>query len=248
MGKHYFISDIHLGTPSFEESRTRELKLVRWLSMVEDDALAIYFVGDIFDFWYEYKTVVPKGFLHFLGKVAELRRKEIPIYFFIGNHDIWMFDYFEKELGIPVYREPQILNIEGKKLFVGHGDGLGPKDKGYKFLKKVFHNRVNQFLFRWLHPDIGTRIASYFSRKSRHSSKEDGFKTREEEWLWQYAERKNKTLDVDYYIFGHRHIPLDLKLTDDKTRYLNLGDFMFYFSYAVFDGTDVQLNYFEKNE
>jgi len=155
MKKVYFASDFHLGIDARLSSREREKQLVRWLEQIRKDAYSIYLVGDVFDFWFEYKTVVPKGYVRLLGKLAELRDEGIPIYFFTGNHDMWMFSYFEEELGIPIYREPIVREIMGKTFFIGHGDGLGPGDHGYKFIKRVFANPVCQWLFERLHPKIG---------------------------------------------------------------------------------------------
>ncbi len=248
MGKIYFASDFHLGVPDAETSLARERCIVRWLEQIKTDAEAIYLVGDVFDFWFEYKTVVPKGYIRLLGKLAELRDLGIKIYFFTGNHDMWMFRYLDEELGIPIYRKPIVEEIKGKKFFIGHGDGLGPGDKGYKMIKKVFAFRLNQWLFARIHPNFGISLASYWSGRSRKKNNKtpETYLGKENEWLYLYANKKMDTEPVDYFIFGHRHLPLDLVLKDGKTRYLNLGEWMNFNSYAVFDGEKVEIRFFEK--
>lgn len=245
--KTYFASDFHLGIPGRLGSREREQQIVRWLDQIEKDAEAIYLVGDVFDFWFEYRSVVPRGYTRLLGKLASMRDRGIPIYFFTGNHDMWVFDYFERELDIPTYREPIIREIYGKTFFIGHGDGLGPGDHGYKFLKKVFANPVCQWLFARLHPNLGFFLAQYWSGKSRAANPgEKRFLGEEGEWLIQYANQKLDDLAVDYFIFGHRHLPIDHTLKDQRARYINLGEWLYYNSYAVFDGETLQLQFFEQ--
>ena len=222
---------------------------MRWLDEAKKDAAEIYIIGDIFDFWHEYKTVIPKGFVRIQGKLAELTDAGIPVHVFTGNHDLWMFGYLEKELGVKIYKAPVQRTFNGKKFFIGHGDGLGPGDHGYKFIKKVFANPVCQFLFRWIHPDIGTRIANYFSRISRYGAEGDEkklevFSGEENEWLVQYAKEKLKKEHFDYFVFGHRHLPLDIVL-NEKSRYINTGDWLDYNSYAVFDGEQLELKYYK---
>lgn len=229
-------------------SKERELKVVRWLDAIKSDAEAIYLVGDVFDFWFEYRTVVPKGYVRFFGKLAELRDAGIPIYFFTGNHDMWMFRYFEDELDIPIYRNPIIREIKGKRFFIGHGDGLGPKDYAYKRMKKVFNNPLCQWLFGRLHPDYGVRLASFASQSSRNHKGDIDYTIKEEEWLYAYAVRKIKTVEVDYFVFGHRHIAMDLTLPDGKTRYLNTGEWFDKCSYLVVDDNEVKLQFFENDE
>jgi UDP-2,3-diacylglucosamine hydrolase len=233
--KVYFASDQHLGAPTYEASLPREKRFVAWLDDVKKDAEVIFLLGDLFDFWFEYKTVVPKGFVRVLGKLAEIRDAGIPVYFFVGNHDLWMRDYFETELNIPVYHEPQEFEINGKLFFIGHGDGLGPGDKGYKRMKKVFTFPLFQWLFRWLHPDWGIKLGQYFSVKNKLiSGDEDAkFLGNENEWLVQYAQRKLMQKHYDYFIFGHRHLPLEIAL-NEKSQYINLGDWIQYFTYGEF--------------
>lgn len=245
--KTYFVSDLHLGIPDFEQSLEREKKFCRWLDAVKNDAKAIYIVGDIFDFWFEYRTVVPRGYVRLLGKLAELRDAGISIYVFQGNHDFWMFGYFEKNFGIPVYDNPKEIEISGKKFFVAHGDGLGNGDHGYKFIKKVFRNRFFQWCFSLIHPSIGMGIADFFSKKSRiENEKKDKVDLGEKEILYQWAkEQAMKNNSIDYFVLGHRHIPKMVSL-NGKVSYINLGDWMNHFSYAVFDGEKMELKFFER--
>jgi UDP-2,3-diacylglucosamine hydrolase len=199
-------------------------------------------MGDLFDVWIEYRRVVPKGFVRVLGKLAELTDSGIPIYFFVGNHDMWMKGYFEEELGIPVYYAPLEITLNNKKLLIGHGDGLGPGDKGYKRMKKVFSNKLMQFLFRWIHPDLGLRLAQYLSLKNRLISGDEDKKYEgpDSEWLVHYCRKKLETTDLDYFVFGHRHLPLDIELAKNA-RYINLGDWIEYNTYAIFDGDKLTL-------
>ncbi|MFV0539712.1 MAG: UDP-2,3-diacylglucosamine diphosphatase [Aestuariibaculum sp.] len=240
--KVYFASDNHLGAPTQADSRLREKKFVAWLDEIKHDAAAVFLLGDLFDFWFEYKTVVPKGFTRTLGKLAEIRDSGIPIYFFVGNHDLWMNGYFEDELNIPVYHQPQEFTFNNKTFFIGHGDGLGPGDKGYKRMKKVFTNRFSKWLFRWLHPDIGVRLAQHLSVKNKLISGNDDAKFMGEkgEWLIQYSKKKLKEKHYDYFVFGHRHLPLDIDL-GNHSKYINLGDWIQYYTYGLFDGEHILL-------
>ena len=240
--KVYFLSDFHLGAPNEVESRKREDRLVRFLQDARKDAGVIFIVGDIFDFWFEYKTVVPKGFVRILGTLAQMADEGIQLHIFTGNHDLWMQDYLSKELNAKLYFEPQQFTIQNKQFLIGHGDGLGPGDNGYKRLKKIFTNPLCQWLFRWLHPDAGIQLENYFSRKSRAKTgnTDELFLGEDKEWLILYTKEKAKTMAVDYFIFGHRHYAIDLRL-NEKSRYINLGDWIRLNTYAVFDGKDVQL-------
>ena len=233
--KIYFASDQHLGAPTPKASLPREKKFVAWLDTIKEDAGTIFLLGDLFDFWFEYKTVVPKGFVRVLGKLAELKDAGIDIYFFVGNHDLWMRDYFQKELNIPVFHKPQEFDINGKIFLIGHGDGLGPNDHGYKRMKKVFTFPFFKWLFRWLHPDIGVRLGHYFSVKNKLiSGDEDArFLGKENEWLAQYCRRKLTEKHYDFFVFGHRHLPLEIELNNNST-YINLGDWIQYFTYGEF--------------
>lgn len=240
--KIYFASDNHLGAPTMEDSRPREQKFVAWLDEIKQDAAAIFLLGDLFDFWFEYKTVIPKGFTRTLGKLAEIADSGVPIHYFVGNHDLWMNGYFEEELGIPVYHEPKEFKLSNKDFFIGHGDGLGPGDNGYKRMKKVFLSPFFKWLFRWGHPDIGMRIAQYFSVKNKLiSGDEDAkFLGDENEWLAVYSRKKLEDKHRDYFVFGHRHLPLDIQL-HENSKYINLGDWIQYFTYGEFDGETFEL-------
>jgi UDP-2,3-diacylglucosamine hydrolase len=277
--KIFFASDFHFGTPTYKRthegnpkgvkgmptrSSEREDKVIRWLESIRNEAQVIFLVGDIFDFWFEYKTAIPKGFVRFQGKIAELTDAGIEIIFFTGNHDMWMFDYFETELGVKIYRNPQDLQInyapllpkEGlgvvTNILIGHGDGLGAGDYTYKFLKKIFSNKFFQFIFKIVHPDIGIGIASLWSRKSRSqndnkTSNNDKQFLGEDEWLWQYCKEIEVTKHYDFYVFGHRHLPLDLPVLE-TSRYINLGEWLNYATFAVFDGEKLSLEIFEKKD
>lgn len=240
--KVYFASDQHLGAPTPKTSFPREKKFIAWLDEIKKDAEAIFLLGDLFDFWFEYKTVVPKGFVRVLGKLAEIKDAGIPIYFFVGNHDLWMNDYFEKELNIPVYHKPQVFIINNKKFLIGHGDGLGPGDKGYKRMKKVFTFPLFKWMFRWLHPDLGVKLGQYMSVKNKIiSGDEDAkFLGEENEWLVQYCKKKLTENHYDYFVFGHRHLPLEINLSA-KSMYVNLGDWIQYFTYGKFTNNELKL-------
>ncbi|MBS1617841.1 MAG: UDP-2,3-diacylglucosamine diphosphatase [Bacteroidetes bacterium] len=243
--KIYFASDLHLGTPDYDTSLRRERLFVEWLEIAGRDAAEIYLVGDTFDFWHDYKTVVPKGYVRLLGKLAELSDRGVKLHIFTGNHDLWFDGYFEKELGARIYTAPTERQIDGKEFFIGHGDGLGPKDHGYKFIKRVFTNPVCQWLFRWIHPDLGIRLASYLSYRSRYSTGEkklEQFLGEDREWLVMYCRRLLSRKHYDYFISGHRHLPLDINI--DGSRYINLGDWLDYNSYAVWDGRDLRTGRF----
>ncbi|RYJ41618.1 UDP-2,3-diacylglucosamine diphosphatase [Flavobacterium beibuense] len=240
--KIYFASDQHLGAPTAQASFPREKKFVAWLDEIKHDADIIFLLGDLFDFWFEYKTVVPKGFVRVLGKLAEIRDSGTPIYFFTGNHDLWMCDYFEKELNIPVYHKPKEFTFNNKTFLIGHGDGLGPGDKGYKRMKKVFTNPFSKWLFRWLHPDLGVRLAQYLSVKNKLISGDADvrFLGEENEWLVLYSKRKLEKKHYDFFVFGHRHLPMTIDLGKNST-YINLGDWIGYFTYGIFDGEKFEL-------
>ncbi|WP_343636760.1 UDP-2,3-diacylglucosamine diphosphatase [Fluviicola sp.] len=240
--KIYFASDFHLGVPVGKSSFEREKRIIDWLEHIRQDAFEIYLVGDIFDFWFEYKHAIPKGFVRVQGKIAELVDSGIPVYFFTGNHDMWMFDYFEKELGVKIYREPIQTIYNGKKFFIGHGDGLGPGDRGYKFIKKVFAAKWSQWMFARLHPNFGIGLANYFSRKSRIATgdSDSKFLGEDNEWLVQYCREQEAINPQDYYIFGHRHLPMTIRI-NERAIYINLGEWIHYNTYAVFDGFEAKL-------
>jgi len=243
----YFASDFHLGAPNLVESLKREKQIVAWLSFIEPDAKEIFLVGDIFDFWFEYKRAIPKGFVRLQGKIAELTDKGIPVHVFTGNHDMWIFDYLPKELGVSLYREPISRTFGGKKFFIGHGDGLGPGDRGYKILKKVFASKFCQWCFARLHPNFGIWLADRSSKTSRAATAKDDekFLGLENEWLAIYAKETLKKEHFDYFIFGHRHLPLELKVGEEST-YYNLGEWINYNSYLVFNGEHCEMKTFPK--
>lgn len=244
--KIYFASDFHLGVPNYEKSLEREKRIVKWLDEIKQDASEIYLMGDLFDFWFEYKHTIPKGFVRLLGKIAEIVDSGVPITLFTGNHDMWMFDYLPKELGVTIYREPITREYHGKKFYLGHGDGLGPGDNGYKFIKKVFANPFCQWLFERLHPNFAIRMANYWSKKSRLSKgiEDEKFSGEENEWLAIYAKEVLQKEHFDYFIFGHRHLPLNIQLNPNSC-YINLGEWVKHNSYAVFDGESLQLKYYK---
>ncbi len=249
--KIYFLSDFHLGAPDHASSLEREKLLVNFLDEIKNDATEIFLVGDMFDFWYEYKRVVPKGYVRLLGKLGELTDAGIAIHFFVGNHDMWMRDYFPKELNIPVYFKPEEFERNGKKLLIGHGDGLGPGDHGYKRLKKVFRNPVSKWLFGIFPTRLGMGLANYLSRRSRSAGlEEEVFLGEEKEWLIIYCREVLKEKKIDFFVFGHRHLAIDYRLSSlspegrgagGEARYINLGDWILYYTYAVFDGLTMEL-------
>jgi UDP-2,3-diacylglucosamine hydrolase len=247
--KIYFLSDFHLGAPDHASSLDREKLIVRFLDEIKTDAGEIFLVGDMFDFWYEYRKVVPKGYLRLLGKLAELSDAGIALHFFVGNHDMWMKNYFQKELNIPVYYEPKEFERQGKSFLIGHGDGLGPGDHGYKRLKKLFRNPVSKWLFGILPPVAGMGLAHYLSRRSRTQTgaAEEVFLGEEKEWLIIYSREVLAKRKIDFFVFGHRHLPIDFKLSG-QSRYINLGDWIRYFTYAVLEDGNLELKSYLNRE
>lgn len=245
--KIYFASDFHLGIPTYQKSLDREKQLVRWLDEIKNDAKEIYLMGDLFDWWFEHKYTVPKGFVRLLGKLAELSDAGIIISIFTGNHDMWMFGYLEKELNVKIYRHPIVREFNGKKFFLAHGDGLGPGDTLYKVYKWFFVNSFCQWCFARLHPNFSMWLGNFLSSRSRISKGEVDKKYLgdEKEFLVQFSRQKLKEEHFDFLIFGHRHLPLDIKV-GEVARYINLGEWVNYTSYAVLDGNDLQLLFFEK--
>ncbi|MCC8409659.1 UDP-2,3-diacylglucosamine diphosphatase [Mucilaginibacter sp. UR6-1] len=243
--KLYFASDFHLGTDSYGPSRNREARIIRWLDSIKHDAAEVFLMGDVFEFWFEYKTVVPKGYIRFLGKLAELADAGIKLYLFKGNHDMWMFSYFTEELDATIISNELEIERGGKKFFLHHGDGLGPGDGSYKILKKVFRSKLCQWLFARLHPNLGIGIAGSWSQHSRDTNlKQPDLKPGEHEWLVTFSNEVLENKYYDYFIFGHRHLPMDVQL-NKGSRYINLGEWFNYNSYAVFDGESLSLKYFE---
>ncbi len=242
--KIYFASDFHLGIPDHEQSLQREKRIVRWLDQIKHDCETLFLLGDVFDFWFEYKEVVPRGYVRLLGKLAELSDSGIKIHYFTGNHDMWMSDYLTTELNLTLHKKPFVTTIAGKVFYLAHGDGLGPGDKGYKFLKKVFSNPLSQWLFARLHPNLGISLANYWSGKSRNAQQEI-FLGENKEWLIIFCKNLLRHRNFDYLIFGHRHLALDIPVTP-TSRYINLGDWITFNTYAVFDLEKLELKEFKE--
>jgi UDP-2,3-diacylglucosamine hydrolase len=244
--KVYFVSDFHFGVPDHDRSLKREKLFVKWLDEVRQDAIEIYLMGDLFDFWFEYKTAIPRGYIRLLGKLAELHDEGIAVHLFRGNHDMWAFNYLTKEAGVQLHRDPEIRRFGDKVFYLAHGDGLGPGDHGYKFIKRVFQNRFNQWLFRWMHPDIGIRMGLYWSRKSRYAtlSRNDHEETDKKLIYERLSVHSKKILEnhpeISFFIYGHWHVPLDIPLME-TCRQISLGDWLNHFTYAVFDGENLKL-------
>lgn len=240
--KIYFASDFHLGVPTYVKSLERERRVIGWMESIFDTTQELYLLGDVFDFWFEYKTVVPRGYVRLLAQIAKFTDAGIPVHYFTGNHDMWTFDYLEKEVGVKIYRSPIEAIYNGKKFYIGHGDGLGPGDHGYKFIKKVFASPVSQWLFARLHPNFGIGVANYFSKRSRIATGDldEKFLGEEKEWLVIHSKELLTEKHYDYLVFGHRHLPLDIPI-DGKSRYINIGDWIRYDSYGVFDGETMRL-------
>lgn len=244
--KVYFASDVHLGLYPKEKSDIREKHFVQWLDEIKKDASAIYLVGDIFDFWYEYKKVVPRGFIRFLGKIAEITDSGIPVHFFAGNHDIWVNDYLTKETGVILHIDPHITTIGDKTFFIAHGDGLGPGDYSYKVLRKIFTSKVMQFLFSRIHPNMALGFGHWWSKQSRYSKGIfEEFHGIDKEYLILYAEEIIKKRKIDYFVFGHRHIPMEIILGDSKL--INLGEWISGYTFASFDGEKLELSSYKDN-
>lgn len=243
--KLYFASDFHLGAPDYESSRKREDKLIRWLNEVQKDAAAIFLLGDVFDFWYEYKKVIPKGFVRFQAKLAELTDAGIPVAIFTGNHDMWMNDYLSIELGVSIHHEPAKLLVGDSKLLIGHGDGLGPGDRKYKLLKKLFKNKAARWAFSRLHPNLAFGLAHSWSKNSRiNTSEYENESFEEDEFLYQYCKDIEQNEHFDYYLFGHRHIHLNMEI-GTSSRYINLGEWVNNSRYATFSNGNLELIDFE---
>lgn len=246
----YFVSDFHLGIPNLEDSHLREQKLLRFLNDIKADCEELFLMGDLFDFWFEYKTVVPRGFARIQGKLAEFTDAGIPVHFFIGNHDLWSFGYLHDELGLQLHREPETFIRKGKKLFLVHGDGRGPGDKGYKFLKKLFESKINQFLFRWIHPDLGIGIAIKWShnhrlKKLRKEVELGYYDDIEKTRLYQYAqEMSERDPSIDFFVFGHQHKGMQYA-TGAHALTTVVGNWIRDFNYVVFDGSTMTLKTYE---
>ncbi len=244
--KIYFVSDVHLGAPALNNNRERELLFVQWLDEIKEDVAELYLMGDIFDFWYEYKKVAPRGFTRVLGRIAEIADRNIPVHFFTGNHDLWVYDYLPEEIGVILHRNEFMTEIMGKKFFLAHGDGIDPDDKGYILLKKVFSNKTLQWLFSRLHPNLALSLGHTWSKSSRLAKlgRKEEFKVKNE-GMYKFAQNFLNKEWVDYFIFGHRHFMIDAEL-EKTARFVLLGDWITNFSYAEFDGNKLELKRFKK--
>lgn len=244
--KIYFASDFHLGIPDAASSLEREKRIIRWLDGIKNDCAELFIVGDVFDFWFEYKTVVPKGFVRLQAKFAEFADAGIPVHFFHGNHDLWQFGYFEKELGINVYDKPIVREFNGKRFYIAHGDGLGAGQWRFKFVLWIYRNKFLQNVFGFIHPNLGIGLANWLSHRSKLKTYDGNFTFHEEkESLIMHCRELLKTEKFDYLIFGHRHLPMEYNLGNGST-YINLGDWINFNTYAVFDGNKTELKTFEK--
>lgn len=249
--KIYFLSDAHLGSWALEHRRTHERRLVNFLDEIKHEAAAVYLLGDIFDYWYEYKYVVPKGYTRLLGKISELTDRGIEVHFFTGNHDIWCKDYFVEECGMVMHREPITIDLYGKEFYLAHGDGLGDESRNFKMLRAMFHSHTLQTLFSAIHPrwtvKLGLTWAKH-SRLKREEGKEPDYMGEEREPLIRYTKEYLKTHpDINYFIYGHRHIMLDMMLTR-QARIIIVGDWIKYFSYAVFDGNELVIDQYVEGD
>ena len=241
----YFSSDNHLGAPNYSDSLIREKLFISWLEKIKTDAQVIFLLGDLFDFWFEYYKSVPKGFTRVLGKLAELSDSGIKIYFFVGNHDYWTRDYFQKEIGMEVLKKPTEFKINNKLFFIGHGDGLGPGDFKYKFLKRIFRNPLFIFLFRINYPWFGIPLGNFFSRKNKILSGNNiKFKSKENEILYHFCKKKLNIKHYDFFVFGHRHLPLKIEL-GNNSYYFNTGDWINHYSFLHFKDDSLELKYFK---
>lgn len=249
-GKIYFASDFHFGIPDHASSLVREKRFVEWLDMARMDAAEIFLMGDLFDFWFEYGSVIPKGYARLLGKLAEVTEQGIKVHLFRGNHDMWAFSYLTGELGIQLHREPELRQFGNTSFYLAHGDGLGPGDHGYKFIKMIFAGRFNQWLFRWIHPDWGIPLALFWSRRSRYATltKEEVNKDRNLHLIESRLVRHSEELvhehpGLQYLIYGHYHLPYE-KQIGDHAKMVVLGDWLTHFSYGEFDGVRLDLKKF----
>ena len=241
----YFSSDNHLGAPNYSDSLIREKLFISWLDKIKTDAQVIFLLGDLFDFWFEYYKSVPKGFTRVLGKLAELSDSGIKIYFFVGNHDYWTRNYFQKEIGMEVLKKPTEFKINNKLFFIGHGDGLGPGDFKYKFLKRIFRNPLFIFLFRINYPWFGIPLGNFFSRKNKILSGNNiKFKSKENEILYHFCKKKLNVKHYDFFVFGHRHLPLKIELSNNSY-YFNTGDWINHYSFLHFKDDSLELKYFK---
>lgn len=245
----YFASDFHLGVQGKKTSKDRELQIVQWLKSIERDCAKLFLVGDVFDYWFEYKHTIPKGYTRLLGQLATMTDNGVEVHFFVGNHDMWVKNYFTEELNINVHFSEKEFNLLGKSFLIGHGDGLGPGDRTYKLIKKILRNPFLQWCFSILHPTIGLALMRYFSNHSRDSQDEEPIQNIQDEWLVKYCEDQLKTSSYDFFIFGHRHKAIDYTLSNQQSRYINLGEWLEICSYGVWDGTQFAIEFYgEENK
>ncbi|MGD9487442.1 MAG: UDP-2,3-diacylglucosamine diphosphatase [Calditrichaceae bacterium] len=239
MIKAYFISDLHIGANETEEEHQKQTHVLRFLDEIEKDATHLYIVGDLFDFWFEYKYVIPKKYFDFLYRFKRLTDRGVEINYLAGNHDFFLGRFFDEMIGMKTWLDDYEFELGGKNFYLFHGDGVAKKDTGYRFLKRVFRNKFNQKIFRWLHPDFGFRFARFISGSSRVYTNRLVLKDVED-----YKEYAEKQFDrgFDYVLMGHKHNPLVYEKNDHK--YLNLGDWLVNFSYAEFDGNNLELKYY----
>jgi len=243
-GKIFFASDFHLGLKAGGDPAEREKKVVKWLKTIAPDAREIYLVGDIFDFWWEYKLVVPKGFTRFLGTVSSITDSGIPVHFFTGNHDMWVRDYLSDECGLIIHTSPYTQTIDSKRFYIAHGEGLGSKNTGYRILLGIFHNKPLRFIYSMLHPRLGIGIGHKWSLNSRLGKGITmGFLGEEKEDLIRYSRSVLENENIDYFVFGHRHLALSHKL-DQGSQIVFLNDWIRQGSFAEWDGKELNLRVF----
>ncbi len=240
--KIYFASDFHLGAPNHQESREREKKICKWLDIISKDAKEIYLLGDLFDFWFEYKKVIPKGFERLKGKLAQLTDSGIKIHLFVGNHDLWTFGYLESEIGLKIHKKPEIIEINNKKFYIAHGDGLGKGNIIYKLIKRIYENTICQFFFKSLPSSFGISLAQFLSKRNKKNQKLSEEKLGEN-YLIEYCKMVLKNQNVDFFVFGHIHRPRSIQISSNS-KYVNLGDWVTHFSYAELDKESLLLKNF----
>lgn len=245
----YFASDLHLGMHPLEESLRREKLFVRWLDEIREDASELWLLGDIFDYWFEYQKVVPRGFTRFLGKLATLSDEGVKIHLIPGNHDIWIFNYLPLEIGLELHQKAVTRRWNDHLFYLGHGDGLHRGDRGYRFLQWIFKNRFMQWAYARIHPNGSMAFAHWWSRKSRAKHGAFGsFMGADREHQVIFArEELQKHSDIEYFVFGHRHIPFDIRI-GEQSRVICLGDWIGNFTYGVFDGEQFHLKQYLEDQ
>ena len=249
----YFISDAHLGCRAIEHQRTQQRRLTRFLDQIKDKAEAVYMLGDMFDFWFEYRQVVPRGFTRFLGKVSELTDSGVEVHWFVGKHDMWMTDYLECECGVTIHREPCLVEIYGKEFYLSHGHhvDIAPGDWRTRLMFRMFESTFVRRMATLIHPDLFVDFGLNWARHSRmrHMAQgEEPYKGEHDERMVTFAKQYLATHpSVNYFLFGHRHIELDLMLTHE-CRLLILGEWYSHFTYVSFDGSTLVMNDYIEGE